>query len=75
LHTFALQAIDPQESALVRQIIVLLSALIQKDQQRSLQGGGQPGIGGSPTGGIPVAPSPMGAGGGPQAQPAGMMGR
>lgn len=55
LHQFALQAVDPQEVQLIRQIIVLLSSLIQKDQARQLQGG-QPG--GS-------MPQPMGQAGGP----------
>ncbi len=69
LHSFANQAVDPQEAQLIRQILVLLSSLIQKDQARQLQGGG----GTAPQGIQP--PMGQGAGGGVQAQPAGIMGR
>jgi len=51
LHLFSQQVTDPQEAQIIRSIIVLLSGLIQRDQQRQQQTGGA-GMGGFPRGGL-----------------------
>ncbi len=77
LHQFTQAGTDPQEIAVVRSMIVILSQLIQRDQAMQAQGGqgGQPqtpSMPGAttpptpPTGGAPMGPIAGAAPGGPQ---------